>query len=143
MPLEYFSLPLQLDAVMQKREHPRCSLPQSVEQNLHLILVTAFGEMAADEAFGCAIWEHDFDNITSSHKLKEIIRQSLVQAVTGHEGRLGNVRVELLLRQEELPLMSGSHQIKKHIDVTITGTLLLTAERFRYNDAFFISPLSY
>lgn len=136
-------MPLQLDAVMQKQGHPRCSLPQSVEQNLHLILVTAFGEMASDEAFGCAVWEYDFDNITSNHKLKEIVRQSLVQAIAQNEKRLGNARVELLLRQEELRPVNSSRQIKKHIDVAITGTLFLTAEPFRYTDAFFISPLSY
>lgn len=143
MQLEYYSLPLRLDAVMQKKEHPKCSLQHSVEQHLHLILTTAFGEVAGDEQFGCGIWEHDFDNVTSSHKLKEIIRQSLLQSIAGHENRLSGVRVDLLLRQEEIQSAADSQRVKKHIDITVTGVLQLTNERFRYNDAFFISPLSY
>lgn len=143
MQLEYYSLPLMLDAVMQKREHPKCSLHQSVEQHLHLILTTAFGEVAGDELFGCGIWDHDFDNVTSGHKLKEIIRQSLLQSIIEHENRLSNVRVELLLRQEEIQSASNTRRVKKHIDITVTGVLQLTNELFRYSDAFFISPLSY
>jgi len=143
MQLEFYSLPLVVDRIMHKQEHARCSLQQSVIQHLHLLLITAFGEFPADEGFGCGIWDHDFDNVTSAHKLKEFIRQSLVQSVQLHEKRLGNVRVEILLRQEEVPEGAGGHRVKKKIDITISGILLSTNERFNYRDSFFVGPLSY
>ncbi|HEX9513133.1 MAG TPA: GPW/gp25 family protein [Puia sp.] len=143
MQLEFYSLPLVVDRIMRKQEHPKCSLQQSVVQNLHLILITAFGEFPADEGYGCGIWDHDFDNVTSAHKLREFIRQSLLQSVQQHEKRLANVRVEILLRQEEVPDGPDGRRVKKKIDITIAGILQLTNERFNYRDSFFVGPLSY
>ncbi|HTI07344.1 MAG TPA: GPW/gp25 family protein [Puia sp.] len=143
MQLEFYSLPLVVDRIMHKQEHAKCSLQQSVIQHLHLLLITAFGEFPADEGFGCGIWDHDFDNVTSAHKLKEFIRQSLLQSVQQHEQRLTNVRVEILLRQEEVSEGVDRHRVKKKIDVTITGMLQSTNERLNYRDSFFVGPLSY
>lgn len=143
--MEYYSLPLAVDKIMKRREErqdlPRCTMQQSVIQHLHLLLTTAFGEFPADERFGCGIWENDFDNVTSAHKLREYIRQTLHQSIQEQEGRLGNVRVDVLLRQEELP--GQVRNIKKKIDVTITGVLQLTNERLSFRDSFFVGPLSY
>lgn len=143
MQLEFYSLPLVVDRIMHRQEHAKCSLQQSVMQHLHLLLITAFGEFPADEGFGCGIWDHDFDNVTSAHKLKEFIRQSLLQSVQEHEKRLSNARVEILLRQEEVPEGPSGHRVKKKIDVTITGVLQSTNERLNYRDSFFVGPLSY
>lgn len=158
MQQEFYSLPFVFEKVMrikepldekpdQKREelrqeHPKCSLEQSIKQNLHLLLTTAYGEFPAEDGYGCSIWDNDFDNLTSPHKTKEHIRQSLVQSIKEYEKRLGNVRVELLIRQEELPDGNGA-RVKKRIEITITGTIQLTNERFGYKDSFFIGPLSY
>ena len=119
MQLEFYSLPLALDRVMRQHEHPKCTLQQSVIQHLHLLLTTSFGEFPGDERFGCGIWDHDFDNVTSVHKLKEIIRQSLLQTIQEHEKRLGNVRAELTIVQEELPESEGSiRRVKKRIIIS-------------------------
>jgi phage baseplate assembly protein W len=142
MQLEYYSLPLLLENITRKQEHAKCSLQQSVMQHLHLLLTTAYGGFPGDDQFGCSIWDHDFDNVTSAHKLKEMIRQSLLQAIQEYEKRLGNVRAEVLLRQEELTAGSG-RIVKKRIDITITGLLKLTNEPFTYRDSFFVGPLSY
>jgi phage baseplate assembly protein W len=128
--------------VMRQQEHPRCSLHQSVIQHLHLLMTTAFGEFPGDEQFGCGIWDYDFDNVTSAHKIKEIIRQSLLQSILLREKRLGNPRVEILLRQEEIP-EGEKRRIRKKIDLTISGLLQLTNERITYRDSFFVGPLSY
>ena len=143
MQLEYFSLPLALDKVMRRQEHPRISLQQSVMQHLHLLLTTAFGEFAGDERFGCGIWDHDFDNVTSAHKLKELIRQSLLQSIQEQEPRLGNIRVELVMVQEELPELGGSRRVKKRISVSVAGVLHSTNEQLVFKDSFFVGPLSY
>ncbi len=141
--MEFYSLPLTVEKIMRRQEHPRCSMQQSVIQHLHLLLTTAFGEFPGDESFGCGIWDHDFDNVTSAHKLREYIRQSLLQSVLQKEKRLANPKVEILLRQEEITDSPVSRHVKKKIDVTISGVLQLTNEKLAFRDSFFVGPLSY
>jgi phage baseplate assembly protein W len=143
MQLQYFSLPLALDRMMRQQEHPRISLQQSVIQHLHLLLTTAFGEFAGDENFGCGIWDHDFDNVTSAHKLKELIRQSLFKSIQEQEKRMGNIRVELVMAQEELPEVGGTRRVKKRISISVAGVLHATNEPLVFRDSFFVGPLSY
>ena len=143
MQLEYYSLPLALEKVMRQQEHPKSSLQQSVMQHLHLLLTTAFGEFPGDEGFGCGIWDHDFDNVTSAHKLKELIRQSLLKSIQEQEKRLGNVRVELMIVQEELAEGANSRRVKKRISISVTGVLHSTNEQLVFRDSFFVGPLSY
>ena|ERR1035438_8619935 len=144
MQLEYYSLPLSLERIMNRQEHPKISMQQSVLQHLHLLITTAFGEFPADQDFGSSIWDYDFDNVTSAHKLKELIRQSLLQAIQRYEKRLSNIRVELMILQEELQERSkAGSRIKKRIDISVTGILISTNERLNFRDSFFVGPLSY
>ena len=143
MQQEFYTLPLKLEGLMHKKEHSKCSMQQSVVQHLHLILTTAFNEFPIDEEFGCAIWEFDFDNLTSSSKLKELIRQSLLKSIDEHENRLNQVQVDLLVRQEELTDGISGRRVKKRMDISIIGLLQLTNEKFFYKDSFFVGPLSY
>ena len=140
---EYFTLPLSLESIVHQKEHSRCGLHQSLEQHLHLILTTAFSEFSMDEEFGCAIWEHEFDNLTSGSKLKELIKQSLLSAIAAHEKRLINLRIELLVRHEELLDMERTRRVKKRIEISVSGKINITNEKFDYRDCFFIGPLSY
>jgi len=143
MQFVYFTLPMSLDKVMRKEELPKCTLQQSVMQHLHLLLTTGFGEFPGDENFGCAIWDNEFDNVSSAHKVKEIIRQSLLQSIQQKEKRLSNIKVELTILQEELPEAGGIKSIKKRIDIIVTGVLQSTNERLQFRDSFFVGPLSY
>lgn len=143
MKQQFYSLPLTFAGIMQKKDHPICTLQQSVAQHLHLIITTAFGELPAEENFGCSIWEHDFDNITSAHKIKEYIRESIHNSIEHYEKRLANVRIDLLISQEELMNTNYGARVKKKITITITGLLQSTNERFVYEDSFFTGPLSY
>jgi phage baseplate assembly protein W len=121
---------------MQKKEHATCTLQQSVAQHLHLIITTAFGELTADENFGCSIWDHDFDNITSVHKIKEFIKQSLLSSVEQYEKRLGDVRIDLMIRQEEVTNQTIGCRIKKKITITVIGWLQSTNENLFTKTAF-------
>ena len=140
---QYFSLPLCLDLVTQKQDIARCSLQQSVKEHIHLILTTAFGEMSNDAGYGCWIWENDFDNLTSANKIREMIKQSLLHSVKQYEPRLHHVKVDILIKQEELPARVNGRRVKKMLDVTVSGQLAATKESIAYNDRFFTGPLSY
>lgn len=140
---EYYSLPLSLDMVLQKQDLPRCSLQQSVFHHIHLILTTAFGEMSNDPNYGCSIWENDFDNLTANNKIREQIKQSLLSAVQQYETRIRQVKVDILIRQEEQLTRVAGRQVKKMLDITVSGFLVATKESIVYNDRFFTGPLSY
>lgn len=140
---EYYSLPLSLDKVLLKQDHPRCSLQQSVYHHIHLILTTAFGEMTTDENYGCWIWENDFDNLTNNNKIREQIKQSLLFSVQKYEPRIQNIKVDVMIKQEELFARINGRHVKKMLDITVTGKLVATKENFIYNDRFFTGPLSY
>jgi phage baseplate assembly protein W len=143
MQLDYYSLPLALNQLTGKHDLPKCSLKQSVNQHLYLILTTSFDEFKCDPSFGCAIWDNDFDNVTSGHKVKENIRQSLLQSIQQYEKRISGVRVELMIVQEELPDSRGAtRRVKKKIDITISSILKLTNEKHIYRDSFFLGPYS-
>ena len=150
MQQEYYSLPLALDRLMRPkddendfgREHPRCSLEQSIDQHLHLLLTSAFGEFPADEEFGCAIWDNDFDNTTGAPKIKEAMRLSIQQSIAKYEKRLSKIRAELIIQQEELSTDKG-RIAKRSIEITITGIRNLTNDKHVYKDSFFMGPLSY
>ncbi len=140
---EYYTLPLSLDMVLQKQDLPRCSLQQSVFHHIHLILTTAFGEMSNDPNYGCSIWENDFDNLTANNKIREQIKQSLLSAVQQYETRIQQVKVDILIRQEEQLTRVAGRQVKKMLDITVSGFLVATKESIVYNDRFFTGPLSY
>ncbi len=128
MSTKYYSLPLALNKLFYKEPLAKCSLPQSVHQNLHLILTTAFGELANDENFGCSIWNHDFDNVTCDNKMKEKLRQSLLSSIHEYEKRINNVRIDLLMGQEEIPANLRGYHVKRVIQITISGVLNATNE---------------
>jgi phage baseplate assembly protein W len=139
--LEYYQFPLKPDDLIQKKEHPRIPLRDSVSRVIHLITITHFGEFKADESFGCEIWEFDFENVTNSQLFKEQIKNSLMQTIAKHETRLSQIRVDIQVQQVEFRVLN--RRTKSRISLKVDGVLTKTNETFTYSEAFFIGPLSY
>jgi predicted component of type VI protein secretion system len=140
---KYYALPLDPELLMQKKEHPGRTLKQSVADHLHLIVTTAFGEMQSEAEFGNSIWDHDFDNLTTRTKQQEWMKQSLTQAIKKHEKRLDSIKVEVMVKQEEISALSTERRVKKRLDIYVTARLTATSEDIVFRDSFFVSPLSY
>lgn len=138
---DYYYFPLRPDDIMLKKEHPRCSLQESVSRVIHLIAVTHFGEFKPDETLGCEIWEYDFENITNSQHFKEKIQKSLEIAIQKHEPRLSKVRTDVQVQQVEYRVIN--RRAKSRIILKVDGVMTKTNEPFSYNENFFIGPLSY
>lgn len=134
---------MRLGDLIAKQDHQLCNLKQSIAQHLHLIITTSYGEMPIDESFGCSIWEHDFDNLTSSHKVKELIKTSLQESVEKHEKRIGKVKIDLQISQDEIAAFGNGNRVKKKVTINISGLLMATNERFVYEDCFFMGPFDY
>lgn len=138
---DYYNLPLKLADLTEKKEHPRCTLIESVTLMIHLITTSQFGEFKHDNSFGCEIWEHDFENIVNTQLYKDQLKKSIQQTIEKHEPRLSNVRTDIQIEQIESRV--GNKRIKSRISLHIKGTLTMTNEPFAYSEQFFIGPLSY
>ena len=139
----YLKLPLPFACVMEGNEFPTCDLEQSIKSNLELIIVTRFGEHRCDPSFGCEIWDLDFELIVSARLWEEKLRQSLLCSVTSHEHRLSGVDVSVEITDaEKLNLVKRFIEIKKRVDILVTGIIQKTGEAFEYRTNMFLSPLS-
>lgn len=143
MNTNYYTLPLKTGNLIRRKGHDTCNLIQSISHYIHLVNTSYFGECAFDESFGCSIWLVDFDNLKSTNRLKDFIQSSLYESLLIHEKRLINQRVNVRIKQEELPTNGGSNRIKKRIDIRIKGKVKKTNESFSYVEYFYIGPLSY
>lgn len=138
---EYYKLPLQLHQMSQKKEHPKCSLYDSVADMIYLVAITYFGECKYDSSFGCEIWEHDFENIVNSQLYRDQLRNSLQQTIEKQEQRLTNIRVDIQIEQIDYSIFK--RRVKSRIKLKVDGTLVMTNESFTHTEQFFIGPLSY
>ena len=138
-----YKLPLQFSKLLEGNELPTCSLFDSVTNNLQLIITTRFGEHRCDPTFGCEIWDLDFELIVSENLWEEKLRQSLMRSVNCHEKRLASVQIIVEITQiEKFHLFKKFTEIKKRVEIKLTGTLLKTGEPFSFKTNLFLSPLS-
>src|SRR5215217_4322596 len=89
-----YALPLALDRIVSGQLHPKCADREAVHQHLYLLMVTHFDEARFDSGYGCALWEHDFA-VLSQIKWKDLIRESLEEAVGKYETRLSNTKIRV------------------------------------------------
>lgn len=120
-----------------------CNLEQSITKNLELIITTRFGEHRSDPTFGCEIWELDFELIVSARLWEEKLRQSLLKSVITHEHRLFNVELSVFISDiEKHNLFKHFTEIKKRVDIQLSGVISKTGEPFNFRTNLFLSPLS-
>ncbi len=138
-----YKMPLQLARVMAGGELATCSQVESITKNLELILTTRFGEHRSDPSFGCEIWELDFELIVSARLWEEKLRQSLLKSVITHEHRLSDTAVTVTVSDmEKFNVFKQFTEIKKKVDIHVTGIIHKTGESFSFNTNMFLSPLS-
>ena len=138
-----YKIPLQLSKVIEGHELPACDLLHSVNKNLELIITTKFGEHRSDLTFGCEIWDLDFELIVSESLWGEKLRKSLIKSITAHEPRLSEIEITIAISDIEKPnYFKQFTEIKKRVDIGISGVLHKTGESYHFNTNLFLSPLS-
>ncbi|MFB9110630.1 GPW/gp25 family protein [Flavobacterium gyeonganense] len=138
----FYKLPIDFNAIIQKKELEKTSIEHSIAQQIILLATTTFGECKFDETFGSKIWEIDFDLLMNENTLKEIISKTMKQSLLLHEGRikLNDLRVEL---SEETFFVDDMSRAKKKVDIIIDATIKSTNRIFDFKGYFFVGPLSY
>lgn len=143
MSVIYFQFPLQLNKAFEGTELPTCNLRQSITKNLALIITTRFGEHRANESFGCEIWNLDFEIIVSERTWEEKLRQSLMRSISSHEQRLTGIEINVTIREvEKMKNSTSRSEVKKRVDIKLTGSILKTGESFDFSTNLFLSPLT-
>lgn len=128
---------------MQGKEHPSCTLKDSIGQRLHLILITNLSECRYDPEFGNLLWELDFENIPNITAWKDTMSKAIKEAVGNYEPRLDNVKAVLDVTEEELINKEKQtfKRIKKRVDIRIHANLKKTNEQFYFQETLYVSPL--
>lgn len=143
MSVIYYKIPLRLSSAIEGNDLPTCDLNSSIYKNLELIIMTKFGEHRCDPSFGCEIWELDFELIISEKLWEEKLRQSMLKSITTHENRLSEVKLNVAITEiEKYSLFRQFTEIKKRVNINLSGTILKTGEAFTFNTNLFLSPLS-
>lgn len=138
----YYKIPLQLSGLLEGNELPTCDLRDSISKTLELIIMTRFGEHRHDPSFGCEIWDLDFELIVSENKWEEKLRQSLLKSITTHEHRLSDIQLSVAITEiEKFQLFKQYTEIKKRVDIRLTGVIHKTGEAFEFSNSLFLSPL--
>ncbi|WP_163411310.1 GPW/gp25 family protein [Flavobacterium ajazii] len=138
----FYKLPIDFNAIIQKKELEKTSIEHSIAQQIILLATTTFGECKFDETFGSKIWEIDFDLLMNENTLKDIISKTMKHSLLLHEARikLNDLRVEL---SEEMFFVDDMSRAKKRVDIVIDATIKSTNRNFDFKGYFFVGPLSY
>lgn len=139
MSATYYRLPLDPERLMDRQRLARCSMQESIAQHLYLMLTTYFGESRYEPAFGCQVWEQDFEAMTTM-RWKDSVQHSIEQAIRDYEPRLERARAQVAVLDFELK--NVSQRIRKRLDVSVAAILHHTNEPFVFQASLFVAPLS-
>lgn len=139
----YYKLPLNTAKIISNNEAQYCSIEQSIQQFIHLIITSHFGEFEFDSSFGCTIWNIDFDNLVSNNKLRYTISESILESLNNHEKRIKDVNVIVNIVQDEYKTTNNYSRVKKRVDIKINCIIRQTNEAFSCFEQFYIAPLAY
>jgi len=100
------------------------------------------GENKLDWEYGSQFWDNDFDIHLSSDSRRENIINSLRKQIAAYEKRLANVALEVNVKQMEKAGSMG-RQIRRRIEIIITGAIARSNEPFKFQTGFYIGPLAF
>jgi phage baseplate assembly protein W len=143
MQTSFYKKPFDFKRVFANAPLEACDTGRSVSQHIELIIFTRFGEHRYNPAYGCEVWDLDFELIVNQSMWEDKMCQSLQHAIREQETRLYDIMVEIAVKDVEkvFPLKQVT-EIKKQVSITVSGRVSATGEHFVLNTALFLSPLS-
>lgn len=138
-----YNKPFRLINIFEHRDLQETDAGKSISQHIELIIFTRYGEHRHNSNFGCEIWDLDFELVVSETTWEEKFRQSLLKSITEYEKRLYHVEVEIKMTEVEKSFtIRNVTEIKKKVDISIRARINITGEKYFFNTALFLSPLS-
>jgi phage baseplate assembly protein W len=137
-----YNKPFKLKNILSGKELETTDLGSSISQHIELIIFTRYGEHRHNTDFGCEIWDLDFELVVSERIWEEKFRQSLLRSVTDYEHRLYQVEVEINMSEvEKLFFGKNVTEMKKKVEITVSGRITTTGENYLFTTSLFLSPL--
>ena len=115
-------------------------MKESIAQNVYLILTTNYRESRFAPAYGCSIWEQDFELMTNI-KWKDGIKNSIEESLPVYEPRLTNIKVKVELDEYEFGTKENK-RIKRRLGISVEANIKKTNEKFEFYENIYISPIS-
>ncbi|WP_316826801.1 GPW/gp25 family protein [Pedobacter miscanthi] len=139
----FYNKPFRFKSVFAGTGLQPADLGRSISNHIELIIFTRYGEHRYHNDFGCEIWDLDFELIVSESIWEEKFRKSLLKSITDNEFRIYNTEVEVRITEVEnvYPLRKIT-EIKKKVDISVRALIKTTGEKYFFNTALFLSPLS-
>jgi len=140
----YYQIPIKFSALTTRNEDlANCGLPQSIAQNIYIIITSKFKEHRFDESYGCELWNMDFELITNENLWIEKIRKSIHISVSKYEKRLDGIEVTVkILQEEQVSRYNNTKAVKKKLEIRIEGKVTETGEPYFSEMNIYLSPLS-
>lgn len=132
--LSNYTFPLDFSKLTQRKaQHKKCSLEDSIQQHIFLILITRYGANRYADNYGCELWMHDFDSPSAINKRRHQLEKSIRELLLQQETRLEGTVVTINISQEDIPVgkFGTITKTKKKITITIKGRIVETNRVFQ------------
>ena len=143
--MSYLKLPLDLSSALVGTLQ-RCSLAESVAQQLMLLIVSHPGEVLGREDFGSVIWELEFHQLVKIKDWEEEVHNSLLDSILRYEPRLREVVLEVRLAEidddTDEDIKSKHPYVRRRASIQVRGIIDSSDEAFSFQTQVYISPLS-
>lgn len=138
-----YKKPLALHKIFAGHDLAKQDTGASISQYIELIIFTRFGEHRFKPDFGCEIWDLDFELIISESMWEEKLRQSLLRSITQYEQRIYDVQIDVHIKEvNKFYPLRNVNEIKKKVEIIVSGKMQQTGENYVFNTSLFLSPLS-
>lgn len=140
---KYYKYPLDFKRFFENEKFDRCSLGESISQNIQLVIVSHYGQHRYNKSLGSNICELDFDLIMNIRKWEEKFRSSLLRALYDNEKNISEI--DLIVSVSEIEKESFWVKflcVKRRVDIEINALLVKTGEKYQFTSYLFLSPIS-
>ena len=141
--MDLYKIPLLFTRLFESGDLSRCGEPESIDQNLELIITTCPGEHKYDPEYGCGIWYLDFENVISVQRWENEFMNYISKAIGKYEPRIIEQKTKVdfcdVKNQHEL---SGAISIRKRVDIQIEAIIISSGKKCRFFYTLYLGPLT-
>jgi hypothetical protein len=141
---QYYSIPFDVNTLIEKKRHPLCDIRESVQMNINMIIKTHFCEYRYNHTYGCFIWNQDYSTVDNISKWLDELRDSILSSIELNEPRISKIEIKINLDEAELfeRFKGQPLRLKHKLTIEIRGVITHLNESFEHYEFLFFSPLS-
>lgn len=145
MTQNHYQAPLHFKSLFEDGNHQlaHCTLMESIDQHLELLLTTCPGEHAFDAEYGCRIWDMDFERVLSKSQWEETFSSYIKEAVVNFEKRITEVEIKILMKDIQWDdALFKTTTVRKRVEVIVLGYLRENGQKCGFRYTLYMGPLA-